>query len=474
MEPQPNFLRHDTFFGQGSFENFSVNQDQLGGLDMNRHLSSQSNNTATSGTSVCTDLTEYSTHSWDPMTDSELEPELKYENMYDYTSSMGYTKEDQFGGNGEPSPLTEQANKFEHMSLEYQHSSSRIFPDIQRSNALSIPRDYNQSFSRRSITPEKLDSYGMNNQRSQPTARTSGYGSSLSVYRPAPVPSNSHNGYASSQSGDGPTPSSLGWKPETDLVKKYDLVLINKNNIYLEINKDSEVTRETPARVYLEPVLSSQKGEAHCPWPGKCDRRGEPFGRQADLERHLKNVHGSPARRDKYCCPYNPCLNGRHLKKNSFTRKDHLRDHVRDFHQEDIGAAKGEKNARTKEEKRQWQKEQEKWIASRKITATHWTCAKCVVRMSVEEHGWHCMECNQACEQERMEMRLRLTPPREEAQAELQNSRGLVREDQEQQEGYLQCQTCSGIEWVDNGYGAWDPCPLCNYQETRIGAHCFQ
>ncbi|PVH85262.1 hypothetical protein DL98DRAFT_55152 [Cadophora sp. DSE1049] len=287
-------------------------------------------------------------------------------------------------------------------------------------------------------------------------------------------PYNSQNEYAQEY-----TPSSLGWELGTDLVDKYNLIL-NKNKHYLQIINEDDVTWKTPARVNLEPISSSQKGEAHCHWPGKCNRQGEPFSRPADLERHLKNVHGPRDLRDKHCCPYNPCLNGRHLKKNSFTRKDHLRDHVRDFHQEDIGAAKGEKTARTKEEKRQWQKEQEKWIASRKITPTHWTCTKCVVRMIVAEHGWHCTECNQPCEPERIDMRLRLSPSsREEAQVEMDGVGGMVREEPQpqhkQHQGYLPCQACSGSGWVDNGYGEWDPCPYCNYDEhSRVGARTFQ
>lgn len=222
---------------------------------------------------------------------------------------------------------------------------------------------------------------------------------------------------------------------------------------------------------------SSSKGEAHCPWPGKCERR-EPFGRQADLERHLKNVHGSP---DSFPCPHNPCLNNRHVVENAFTRKDHLRDHLRDFHQEDIGSAKGEKNARSTADKRKWAKEQEKWVASRKISASHWRCAKCLVRKSVAKHGWHCGECNQPCEPERVDRRRRLAPtPGGEAQFDMDGVGDVVRgESQLQQQVYSQftattCRTCYGNEWVDDGYGKWEPCPTCSYQDTQVGAQTFR
>lgn len=148
----------------------------------------------------------------------------------------------------------------------------------------------------------------------------------------------------------------------------------------------------------------ANKREYFCPWPGKCDREMEPFGRKADLERHLKHIHGP--RPDQFPCAYNPCINGRHLAGNAFTRKDHLRDHLRDFHQEDIGVAKGEKNARTKQEKEKWEKQQQKWLETRNIRPDSWFCAKCLVRISVARNGWHCTECNQPCEPEKMDRRI--------------------------------------------------------------------
>ncbi|MAD81506.1 MAG: hypothetical protein CL912_00950 [Deltaproteobacteria bacterium] len=104
-------------------------------------------------------------------------------------------------------------------------------------------------------------------------------------------------------------------------------------------------------------------------------------------------------------------MNHRHQAENAFIRKDHLRDHLREFHGEDIGAAKGEKNARTNEEKKKWQKAQEKWLASRKISPGSWCCAKCLVKMSVARDGWHCTECNLSCEPDRIERRMSMPKP---------------------------------------------------------------
>jgi len=97
----------------------------------------------------------------------------------------------------------------------------------------------------------------------------------------------------------------------------------------------------------------------------------------------------------------------RHL--NTFTRKDHLREHLREFHQEDIGAVKGEKNARTKQEKRKWEKEQKKWLDSRKISPDSWRCVKCLGKKTVARDGWTCTECNLSCETDKIERRMSMS-----------------------------------------------------------------
>ncbi|KAH7395493.1 hypothetical protein BKA64DRAFT_673900 [Cadophora sp. MPI-SDFR-AT-0126] len=277
---------------------------------------------------------------------------------------------------------------------------------------------------------------------------------------------------------DRATPESLGWSPDSDLVDLYklvmprQLVMPREQEYFLELLDDSKASIETPLKVYLD--VKRTKGRSFtCFWPGKCSRKVEPFIRRADLERHLNNVHGQRTLWDHFCCPYNPCPNDRHLKKFAFTRKDHLRDHVRDFHQEDIGSAKGERNARTKEERRQWQKKQEYWVASRKISADWWTCAKCVVRQYVERDGWTCTFCNTPCETQRKEARLRLLEKQgsragqDQAQASTSNSSARLESSGEGDQTSMTICICYGSEWVDNGYGALDPCPYCNYPTTE-------
>ncbi|KAH9205601.1 hypothetical protein DL95DRAFT_232477, partial [Leptodontidium sp. 2 PMI_412] len=118
-----------------------------------------------------------------------------------------------------------------------------------------------------------------------------------------------------------------------------------------------------------------------------------PFTRRADLARHMKHVHGQPA--DQFLCSYRSCARSREGEE--FTRKDHFRDHLRSYHLEDIGVNKGLRNPRTEEQK--------ELLASRRIDAKWWTCAKYLVRRSVKVDGWDCPSCKVPCEMERKEAR---------------------------------------------------------------------
>ena len=232
---------------------------------MNRDLSNQSSNTTGTSNSNWTDYTgvstttasSFSTQNWDPINDLDNIPGIKFEDMYDYQSSMEYSTEDHCGGPG-VSPVTEQANSFGDLTLDSYHAGSDQLSSSSRQLHASstVPRHYPQAFERYP-TPEHSGPFVMNNyqtQGSQSMARTNSYGSTLDVYRPSSLPSNGHSSYSSSQSGEGPTPTSLGWVPGTDHVKKYKLVLVTKNNLYLDILDESDITRETPSRVYLENV----------------------------------------------------------------------------------------------------------------------------------------------------------------------------------------------------------------------------
>lgn len=140
----------------------------------------------------------------------------------------------------------------------------------------------------------------------------------------------------------------------------------------------------------------SKKNQSPCMYPGGCNGKQKVFGRPADLERHYKNVHGT---KDKFVCDHSKCPRS----KDPFFRKDHFRDHLRDFHNEDIGCAKG----RTKDEQK-WQQAQKTWLAERVIKPKHWRCSRCLVKNHVAEVGWECSSCKTPCEEDRKITRIRL------------------------------------------------------------------
>ncbi len=176
-------------------------------------------------------------------------------------------------------------------------------------------------------------------------------------------------------------------------------------------------------------------------YPGGCNGKQTIFHRPADLERHYRNVHG---RGDEFACDYPKCPR----LKDPFFRKDHFRDHLRDYHKEDIGCAKG-----GPKDEQKWQQAQKKWLAERAISSKHWRCSWCLVKNYVAEVGWECSSCKTPCEEDRSRIRLEADQP---ADVIMQDSKvaGL--------NGYY-CSTCNGSPWVEDGWGAASvACPICS------------
>jgi hypothetical protein len=200
-------------------------------------------------------------------------------------------------------------------------------------------------------------------------------------------------------------------------------------------------------------------------YPGTCNAKQNIFRRPADLERHYKNVHADE--KDRFPCDYEQCT----LLRDPFTRKDHYRDHLRDFHKEDFGAAKGEKSARSDREKQKWQKKQKAWLAERKISHKHWRCAKCLVKNNVSQVGWDCASCKVPCEAHRIEARQRLTlAPGESSgsRSETQANASL-----DQKVDYSNCSTCNGAACIDDGYGTYVSCPVCQPSAAPFAAYDY-
>jgi hypothetical protein len=155
------------------------------------------------------------------------------------------------------------------------------------------------------------------------------------------------------------------------------------------------------------------------------------------------NIHATE--KEGFYCDYGKCPRS----KDPFSRKDHLRDHLRDFHKEDIGFAKGEKSSKDIEKHRKWQQAQKIWLAERNISDKHWRCAKCLIMNYVAQAGWQCSNCKRECEEDRIRARQRYAT--EEQTPEYPKGTPA----------YEACDTCNGLDWIEDQYGAFEPCPSC-------------
>jgi DNA-directed RNA polymerase subunit RPC12/RpoP len=95
-----------------------------------------------------------------------------------------------------------------------------------------------------------------------------------------------------------------------------------------------------------------------------------------------------PAPPPAFFCDHPKCLRA----TRSFSRLDHYRGHLRDFHKEDI-----EKSRHCKVDAR--------WYATRRVTKSWWRCARCLRRVVVKTQGYECPECKTACSEFRQESR---------------------------------------------------------------------
>jgi hypothetical protein len=190
------------------------------------------------------------------------------------------------------------------------------------------------------------------------------------------------------------------------------------------------------------------------------------FSRPADLERHYKNVHASSPEKVSFPCDYSKCERA----LIPFTRKDHYRDHLRDFHMEDIGSAKGEK----KMDRKKWLAAQKIWVAERKISAKHWRCAKCLIKHYIAYDGWECEPCKTTCEQDRINARQKLAP-KTEIMEEMGTDVQYNKTSTSSITGYNGCDTCQsgwilhGRKWVAcQCQGWWEDVGQTNPVSTAV------
>ena len=169
-------------------------------------------------------------------------------------------------------------------------------------------------------------------------------------------------------------------------------------------------------------------------------------------------MHACDDQKQRFPCDYIKCPRSTDF----FTRKDHYRDHLKDYHKEDIGSAKKTKNLSDKE----WRRTERRWREERQITPNWWRCVKCLLRV---KDSWSCPECKQPCEPKRItarqQMAQNLTPPLQSTDEVAFPNYG---DDQDHYStSYLKCTTCQASGWIASVDGTcWEPCHDCRSQST--------
>ncbi|KAH8820935.1 hypothetical protein F5884DRAFT_661509 [Xylogone sp. PMI_703] len=187
------------------------------------------------------------------------------------------------------------------------------------------------------------------------------------------------------------TPESLQWGPDTKFAERYQFVVEKGSEPYLQLLPQYQADNVTPQRVYLDDPKMGPKGPFQCQYPGHCPGTGK-FKRLADLDRHYKNVHSAAT--ETYPCDYLKCTR----LSEPFTRKDHYRDHLRDFHKEDLGSYKKPKDAN-------WPEKQREWLSERKLNPNWWRCSRCLIRVQLKDYFYQCSTCKHSCSEDRIKHR---------------------------------------------------------------------
>ncbi|KAE9378203.1 hypothetical protein N431DRAFT_174978 [Stipitochalara longipes BDJ] len=336
------------------------------------------------------------------------------------------------------------------------NSALVVTPGYQMHGGLALDRVSNTSTDSQS-QPSFSDDHCFPPNTPSPISNMSSY---PLFYGSNPVPSQQYDSsYGSFQQTEVErhTPTSLNWGLKSaDFVKLYKFIVPKGKLPYLELLENWTPTYQTPYKVYLDEQIGFKKSQFPCQFPGTCNGKQNVFSRPADLERHYKNVHAS--NKDAFPCDYAKCPRS----QDPFTRKDHYRDHLRDFHKEDIGAAKGEKLSGERN-KQKWQKAQKIWLAERNISHRYWRCAKCLVKNYVIQQGFECSSCKNLCEEDRANVRRKLASERQTPE---DPSEITIADTTQYAAPY--CGTCNDSTYLDNGNGAYVPCHVCQPAPVQV------
>ncbi|KAF3760837.1 hypothetical protein M406DRAFT_353568 [Cryphonectria parasitica EP155] len=122
----------------------------------------------------------------------------------------------------------------------------------------------------------------------------------------------------------------------------------------------------------------SPVAQANCKDQYQCLNQGceaEPFSRHADLVRHYRHVHAPKSQLKQYYCDYKSCRRSKTRQSPSardedqvipFTRKDHYKAHLRDFHLEALPKRSA--------------KDDPDWATEKQLKRTWWRCVRCLKR----------------------------------------------------------------------------------------------
>lgn len=151
------------------------------------------------------------------------------------------------------------------------------------------------------------------------------------------------------------------------------------------------------------------------------DCKQKPFTRVADLDRHYQQVHKPSSEKEQHLCDYRNCPR----REVPFHRKDHYRDHLREYHREDIfkrGSYKKKVSASASDKggnraaataaanaAAAAAMSAEELLKEYNIQKSNWRCNKCLKRITVHGSGtmgWECPDCRISCDAERKRARL--------------------------------------------------------------------
>ncbi|CAK7204554.1 hypothetical protein SEUCBS139899_007312 [Sporothrix eucalyptigena] len=135
------------------------------------------------------------------------------------------------------------------------------------------------------------------------------------------------------------------------------------------------------------------------------------FTRMADLDRHIKHIHLDADKKEQFFCDYTSCSRS----TTPFHRKDHYREHLREYHLEDLLKRGSNAHRSTSpntasgmsasDHKKNRKLMQEMQLQNCKTDSLWWRCARCLKRVNIAERGWSCPTCKGSIEEPRRNLR---------------------------------------------------------------------